>query len=169
MIPYFLTLTNPVTMVYNEYTIEPDGELSYDPDELDNFNYFWRYTWTKFWNSKLGKYIAVRLFFAATALAILCPAFLPTYISAVVGIGVSLGGRCNHSGNPKPKARERVLERICKPPERELVAGSGDRDGGCADYVRNQSGGAGNEESGSALFCCGNAGGVPECGRRRNS
>ena len=89
--PYLLTLTNPVNMVYNEYTIEPDGELSYDPDELDNFNYFWRYTWTKFWNSKLGKYIAVRLFVAATALAILCPAFLPTYISAVVGIGVSLG------------------------------------------------------------------------------
>ena len=89
--PYLLTLTNPVNMVYNEYTIEPDGELSYDPDELDNFNYFWRYTWTKFWNSKLGKYIAVRLFVAATALAILCPAFLPTYVSAVVGIGVSLG------------------------------------------------------------------------------
>ena len=89
--PYLLTLTNPVNMVYNEYTIEPDGELSYDPDEMDNFNYFWSYTWTKFWNSKLGKYIAVRLFVAATALAILCPAFLPTYVSAVVGIGVSLG------------------------------------------------------------------------------
>ena len=89
--PYLLTLTNPVNMVYNEYTIEPDGELSYDPDELDNFNYFWRYTWTKFWNSKLGKYIAVRLFVAATALAILCPAFAPTYLSAVVGIGLSLG------------------------------------------------------------------------------
>ena len=89
--PYLLTLKNPVSMVYNEHTIEPDGELSYDPDELDNFNYFWRYTWTKFWNSKLGKYIAIRLFVSATALAILCPAFLPTYVSAVVGIGVSLG------------------------------------------------------------------------------
>ena len=89
--PYLLTLTNPVNMVYNEYTIEPDGELSYEPDEMSNWDYFWKYTWTKFWNSKLGKYIAVRLFVAATALAILCPAFLPTYVSAVVGIGVSLG------------------------------------------------------------------------------
>ena len=30
-------------MVYNEYTIEPDGELSYEPDEWEHFSYFWRY------------------------------------------------------------------------------------------------------------------------------
>ena len=60
--PYLLCLTNPVNMVYNGYTIETDGELSYEPEELSNWSYFWKVTWNKFWNSKFGKAVAIGLF-----------------------------------------------------------------------------------------------------------
>ena len=60
--PYLLCLTNPVNMVYNGYTIETDGELSYEPDELSEWKYFWKVTWNKFWNSWLGKAVAIGLF-----------------------------------------------------------------------------------------------------------
>lgn len=89
--PYLLCLTNPVNMVYNGYTIEPNGELVYDPEELSEWSYFWKVTWNKFWNSKLGKGITIGLFVAATVVAYISPAFLATYIGAVAGIGLSLG------------------------------------------------------------------------------
>ena len=60
--PYLLCLTNPVNMVYNGYTIETDGELSYEPEELSEWKYFWKVTWNKFWNSKFGKAVAIGLF-----------------------------------------------------------------------------------------------------------
>ena len=60
--PSLLCLTNPVNMVYNGYTIETDGELSYEPEELSNWSYFWKVTWNKFWNSKFGKAVAIGLF-----------------------------------------------------------------------------------------------------------
>ena len=78
-------------MVYNEYTIEPDGELSYEPDELSEWKYFWKVTWNKFWNSKFGKGLAIGLFVAATVLAIVYPPFAAIYGQALLGVGLSLG------------------------------------------------------------------------------
>ena len=89
--PYLLCLTNPVNMVYNGYTIETDGELSYEPDELSNWSYFWKVTWNKFWNSKIGKGLAIGLFVAATVLAIVYPPFAAIYGQALLGVGLSLG------------------------------------------------------------------------------
>lgn len=89
--PYLLCLTNPVNMIYNGYTIETDGELSYEPDELSEWKYFWKVTWNKFWNSWLGKGLAIGLFVAATVLAIVCPVFAPIYGQILMGIGLSLG------------------------------------------------------------------------------
>ena len=89
--PYLLTLTNPVNMVYNEYTIEPDGELSYEPDELSEWDYFWKYTWNKFWKSPLGMVVSLGLFVVATVVVFLCPAFAPIYGQALLGVGLSLG------------------------------------------------------------------------------
>ena len=89
--PYLLCLTNPVNMVYNGYTIETDGELSYEPDELSEWKYFWKVTWNKFWNSKIGKGLAIGLFVAATVLAIVYPPFAPIYGQALLGVGLSLG------------------------------------------------------------------------------
>ena len=89
--PYLLCLTNPVNMVYNGYTIETDGELSYEPDELSEWKYFWKVTWRNFWNSKFGKGLAIGVFVAATVIAIVCPAFAPIYGQALLGVGLSLG------------------------------------------------------------------------------
>ena len=89
--PYLLCLTNPVNMVYNGYTIETDGELSYEPDELSEWKYFWKVTWNKFWNSKFGKGLAIGLFVAATVLAIVYPPFAAIYGQALLGVGLSLG------------------------------------------------------------------------------
>lgn len=42
---FSLNLTNPVDLVYlvyNEYTIEPNGALAYDPPNLSKWDLFWR-------------------------------------------------------------------------------------------------------------------------------
>ena len=85
-----LNLTNPVGMVYNGYTIETNAEMSYEPDELTDWQSFVK-SWKAFWNSPFGKYLSIKLFVAATALAVICPAFAPMYASAVIGVGISLG------------------------------------------------------------------------------
>ena len=77
-------------MVYNGYTIETNAEMSYDPDELTDWQSFVK-SWKAFWNSPFGKYLSIKLFVAATALAVICPAFAPMYASAVIGVGISLG------------------------------------------------------------------------------
>ena len=88
--PHNSTLTNPLSEVYNEYTIETETELVYDAPELSKWQYFWNVSWKRFWGSKLGKLLSLVIFIAATILAIFCPAFTPYYISAVLGTTVSL-------------------------------------------------------------------------------
>ena len=83
-------MTNPLSEVYNEYTIETETELAYDAPELSKWQYFWNVSWKRFWGSKLGKLLSLVIFIAATILAIFCPAFTPYYISAVLGTTVSL-------------------------------------------------------------------------------
>ena len=83
-------MTNPLSEVYNEYTIETETELVYDAPELSKWQYFWNVSWKRFWGSKLGKLLSLVIFIAATILAIFCPAFTPYYISAVLGTTVSL-------------------------------------------------------------------------------
>ena len=88
--PHNSTLTNPLSEVYNEYTIETETELVYDAPKLNKWQYFWNVSWKRFWGSKLGKLLSLVIFIAATILAIFCPAFTPYYISAVLGTTVSL-------------------------------------------------------------------------------
>ena len=83
-------MTNPLSEVYNEYTIETETELVYDAPKLNKWQYFWNVSWKRFWGSKLGKLLSLVIFIAATILAIFCPAFTPYYISAVLGTTVSL-------------------------------------------------------------------------------
>ena len=87
---YLLCLTNPVGMVYNGYTIETNAEMSYEPDELTDWQNFLR-TCKEFWKSSISKEGALLVFVMATTLAIICPAFIPIYIKTAVAIGISLG------------------------------------------------------------------------------
>lgn len=83
---FSLSLTNPVSLVYNGYTIEPNSTLAYDPPNLSK--------WDLFWRSPFGKVLSFRLFVAATVLAVACPGFRELYIGAVTGtvITLCLGG-----------------------------------------------------------------------------
>ena len=76
------TLTNPVNELYNEYTIETQTALTYAPPELNKWQAFWRSDW--------GKLLAIGIIVAATILAIMCPAFVPYYLSAAIGTSISL-------------------------------------------------------------------------------
>ena len=80
---YTVTLDNPMNMLYNEYTIETAYELMYDPPPLSGWEQFWRGPW--------GKVLAVVILYAATMLAIYCPAFIPFYISGLIWTAVGLG------------------------------------------------------------------------------
>ncbi len=85
-----MNLTNPVGMVYNGYTIETNAEMSYEPDELTDWQNFVR-GWKAFWNSPYGKGLAIGIWITATLIAVFCPPFRLFYWGAVVGIGISLG------------------------------------------------------------------------------
>ena len=86
------TLTNPLGVIYNNYTIKTQTELTYDPPKLTKWQAFWQITWKNFWGSKVGKWLSVGLTVVATFLAVLCPAFVPYYLTALIGTTVSLLG-----------------------------------------------------------------------------
>ena len=67
-------------------------ELTYDPPKLTKWQAFWQITWKNFWGSKVGKWLSVGLTVVATFLAVLCPAFVPYYLTALIGTTVSLLG-----------------------------------------------------------------------------
>ncbi len=86
---YTPTITNPLDIAPNGYTIETVMELSYDPPELSK--------WKRFWNSTLGKIIAVKLAALAIALCIITGNIPMLLVSAglVLGsllIGAIIGG-----------------------------------------------------------------------------
>ena len=87
---YLLSLTNPVGMVYNGYTIEPNGDLVYDAEKLSGWDLRKRW-WKAFWGSDVGKIIGIDVFLAATLMAVLCPAFAPIYVGTAIGVGITLG------------------------------------------------------------------------------
>ena len=62
---YLLCLTNPVGLMYNWHTIEPNADLTYDEAEFTR--------WQRFWRSPGGMVVAYMLFVAATVLVMLCP------------------------------------------------------------------------------------------------
>ena len=74
---YQITVANPVNMMYNEYTIEPNTELSYDPEPLSEWKYFWNVAWPRFWRSSTGKALAIGLFAFATAATAVASIFVP--------------------------------------------------------------------------------------------
>ena len=63
--------------MYNEYTIEPNTELSYDPEPLSEWKYFWNVAWPRFWRSSTGKALAIGLFAFATAATAVASIFVP--------------------------------------------------------------------------------------------
>ena len=73
--PYNLCLTNPLSVIYNNYTIKTQTELTYDPPKLTKWQAFWRSSW--------GKGIAAVLFFAATMLALECSLAFPALAGGV--------------------------------------------------------------------------------------
>lgn len=89
--PHNSTLTNPLSEVYNEYTIETATELAFDPPELTKWQSYWRSGW--------GKGLATALFVMATiatiAASIAFPIFAPEiwagYAFAFGAVAVSLG------------------------------------------------------------------------------
>ena len=89
--PHNSTLTNPLSEVYNEYTIETATELAFDPPELTKWQSYWRSGW--------GKGLATALFVMATiatiAASIAFPIFAPEiwagYAFAFGAVVVSLG------------------------------------------------------------------------------
>jgi RHS repeat-associated protein len=60
--PYTLTIANPVSMMYNGYTIETNVPLAFDPPALTRTQFFWSITWPEFWRSPAGRILAVKLF-----------------------------------------------------------------------------------------------------------
>ena len=72
---YSLTIANPVNLVYNTCTHETFEELTYDADELTKWKYFWQVTWRKFWNSPLGKGLAISLMVIAVIIIVVVAIF----------------------------------------------------------------------------------------------
>ena len=101
---YLLSLTNPVWLLYNEYTIEPTIALVYDPERLSGWELFIRQCsafWKKVgdwynnlhWGWKIG--IGAGLFVASLAVTFLSGGTLaPLMISFGVGVAAStaMGG-----------------------------------------------------------------------------
>ena len=60
--PYLITLDNCVNRGYNGYTIHPSVELAYNPEKMSDWTWFWSVAWPRFWNSDVGKGLAIGLF-----------------------------------------------------------------------------------------------------------
>ena len=73
---------------YNEYTIEPGVELTYDPD-FTKGDYI-AATISSFWKSTYGKGFAIALFVAATLLAIFVPPIRGMYFKTLLGVAITL-------------------------------------------------------------------------------
>ena len=99
--PHNSTLTNPLSEVYNEYTIETETELVYDAPELSKWQYFWNNATKWFnnlhwgWKVGIGLFIIVALAIATIAASIAFPIFAPEiwagYAFAFGAVAVSLG------------------------------------------------------------------------------
>ena len=78
------TLTNPVNELYNEYTIETQTALTYDPPKLTK--------WQAFWRSKWGNATAALLLFVATVLTLEFSLAFPIAGGAIwAGYGMTFG------------------------------------------------------------------------------
>ena len=78
------TLTNPVNELYNEYTIETQTALTYDPPKLTK--------WQAFWRSKWGNATAALLLFVATVLTLEFSLAFPIAAGAIwAGYGMTFG------------------------------------------------------------------------------
>lgn len=80
---YTPTITNPLDMASNGYTIETVRELAYDPPELSK--------WKQFWNSTLGKTVAIVFVAASIALCVVTgnvPALLATASSVIASLAI---------------------------------------------------------------------------------
>jgi len=77
--------------LYNGYTIHPSVELAYDPLEMSDWTWFWSVAWPRFWNSDVGKGLAIGLF-ALSIVATVCMAtFTCLKVMAWVYFAVEMG------------------------------------------------------------------------------
>ena len=88
--PHNSTLTNPLSEAYNEYTIETETELAYDAPKLNKWQYFWNVSWKRFWGSKSGKQLSLVILLYGLVLSLICPEFMPIFLSAIMVTAVSL-------------------------------------------------------------------------------
>ena len=119
--PYHITLDNCVNRVYNGYTIHPSVELAYDPEKMTGWTWFWSVAWPRFWNSDVGKGLAIGLF-ALSIVATVCMAtFTCLKAMAWVYFAVEMGSAavgffCWRSGSGFPKYVKwwKLLGGICE-------------------------------------------------------
>ena len=78
-------------MMYNGYTIHPSVELAYDPEQMSLWTWFWDVAWTRFWNSNLGKVVAVGLFVLAIAATAMMATFTCLGAMAWVSFAAEMG------------------------------------------------------------------------------
>ena len=83
-------MTNPLSEAYNEYTIETETELVYDAPELNKWQYFWNVSWKRFWGSNSGKQLSLVILLYGLVLSLICPEFMPIFLSAIMVTAVSL-------------------------------------------------------------------------------
>ena len=134
------TLTNPVNELYNEYTIETQTALTYAPPELTKWQAFWRSDW--------GKLLAIGIIVAATILAIMCPAFVPYYLSAAIGTSISLLS----GGIIAGFKRWKFLERFCRLHKRRVGVRICNKHDTCNGVIRHKQSSTGDKERSSEMF-----------------
>lgn len=54
-------MTNPISIVYNEYTVDSFDDIVYSPPQMSKWDYFWQVSWPRFWKSRTGHYLAIGL------------------------------------------------------------------------------------------------------------
>lgn len=82
---YRLTVTNPIDIAFEGHNITANAELSYDPEELSGWDFFWKVQFVKFWGSPLGALVAVELLVAA-----ICVVVAFSAIPGVKSIAISI-------------------------------------------------------------------------------
>ena len=77
--------------MYNGYTINPSVELAYDPEQMTGWTWFWSVAWPRFWNSDVGKGLAIGLFALSIVATALMAGFTCWGAMAWVSFAIEMG------------------------------------------------------------------------------
>ena len=78
-----LCLTNPVGLVYDGYTVLPNGDLAFDPPEMTR--------WQRFWDSNGGRALGAGLLVGALVFVVFVPVAAPFLKGLKTALVMSLG------------------------------------------------------------------------------